>query len=125
MSFEERCAEADRRYQTGKAPQYISADRWARARDTQRKLYHGSIPSTWDDNERWPIERLYWQLQRVAEQRRLRGRRAKPHAIACACWDCIEALYGEAAHHRREMLARAKTEQATKPKRRRRPMVRP
>src|SRR5262245_55025894 len=123
MSFEGMSAEVDRRWQTGKAPRYLEPDRWARAREVRRKLLNGSIPSSWDDDQRWSIDRLYWHLQRLAEQRRLQGRRAKPHAIACACWDCIEALYFEAARHRREMLARAKAGQAATPRRRRRPMV--
>jgi len=121
MSFESACAEADRRWQTGKAPKHIAADRWARAREVQRRLRNGSIPSTWDDDERWSIDRLYWHLQRMAEQRRLAGRKAKPHAVGCACWDCIEALYVDVARHRREMLARAKASPRLKP--RRRPLV--
>ena len=121
MSFDAACAEADRRYQTSKGPRYIQADSWDRARAVQRKLLNGSIPSTWDDDDRWSIDRLYWHLQRMAEQRRLQGKKAKSHTIDCACWDCVEALYTEAARHRREMLARAKA----RPKPRRRSMVRP
>ena len=76
MGFADECSKADRRYRAGKDPVYIKPEHWDRARDVQRKLKRGSIPSTWAQPE-WSLDRLYWHIQHVHEQARLRAG-AKP-----------------------------------------------
>jgi hypothetical protein len=74
MSFEDECIKADKRYRAGKDPVHSGEEHWGRAREVQRKLKRGSIPSTWNQPE-WSLDRLYWHFHHVAEQARLRGLR--------------------------------------------------